>query len=272
MVRYISDFSVKEIPGGSEYVDKTIVDYLGLEFTYTRNFIPIKGEFYIISNISLMPQTTIDFLKDNCSYVIIEHDYKIHHSRHPWRYLDSKIPKDERINYEFYNNAKAVFVQTDDHLSVFDINDVSGNFISLDCGIWSKEELDLLEGIVGGSKNYKYAVVDSDNWIKNTKQALELCETNKLDYEVIKSMDYEAFLEKLSQYSTLVFLPLARETLCRLIVEARCLEMNVITNNNSGAWKADWYYKTGKDLISYLRERSSINLKNIRRVIDENKL
>ena len=111
-------------------------------------------------------------------------------------------------------------------------------------------------------RTHEYAVVESDNWIKNTKQAVELCESHKLDYKLIKANDYEPFLRGLSQYTTLVFLPLARETLCRLIVEARCLTMNVITNQNSGAWNADWYGKTGMDLIKYLRttSRASLNI------------
>mgnify|MGYP003626361828 FL=1 len=267
MIKFICDFTLEESRGGAEFVDNTVIGYLGAEVVKSSELVPSKDEFYVLSNTSLMKQENLDFIRDNCKYIILEHDYKIVQSRHPWRYSDNIVPESERINYGLYENAIATFVQSDDHRKVFKDNEVPGVFISLSCSIWSELELNTLEmrllnrqGQV--HRTHEYAVVESDNWIKNTKQAVELCESHKLDYKLIKANDYEPFLRGLSQYTTLVFLPLARETLCRLIVEARCLTMNVITNQNSGAWNADWYGKTGMDLIKYLRttSRASLNI------------
>jgi hypothetical protein len=256
---------VQEILGGAELVDDTIIKFLGCEFVKSTDFNPKKGEFYVLSNTSLMHPSKLDYIANNCKYIIVEHDYKIHVTRHPWRFKDNIIPKDERICYNLYRNAEAVFVQTQDHLDVMKKNEVIANFINLECSIWSDGELEKLRfnsKKISSSKDF--AIIQSNNWIKNTQGAIKFCQDNKLNYELISSSNYDEFIKKLSDYSTLVFFPIARESCCRLIVEAKCLGLNVITNNNSGAFLSDWFSKRNEDLISYLSNQSKANLQKIK--------
>ena len=55
------------------------------------------NSFYIISNISLMRPDLVRQIS-NLNYIIIENDYKICSSRHPWRYPENIIPISDRIN------------------------------------------------------------------------------------------------------------------------------------------------------------------------------
>jgi hypothetical protein len=119
-------------------------------------------------------------------------------------------------------------------------------------------------------KNSKFAVLNSGNWIKNTRQAKEFCDNMKISYDLIGNKDYYSFLESLSNYSALVFFPIARETCCRLLVEAKCLGLNVITSDNSGAFKSDWFSRLGMEMIDYLENISIKNLKRIADVLNEN--
>jgi hypothetical protein len=264
-MKYISDFSVQEILGGAELVDDTIIKFLGCEFVKSTDFNPKKGEFYVLSNTSLMHPSKLDYIANNCKYIIVEHDYKIHVTRHPWRFKDNIIPKDERICYNLYRNAEAVFVQTQDHLDVMKKNEVIANFMNLNCSVWSEYELnELKKNIKSNSTSKNFAVIESKNWIKNTQGAIEFCNANKLHYELISSSNYTEFIQKLSNYSTLVFFPIARESCCRLIVEAKCLGLNVITNNNSGAFLSDWFSKKEVELIDYLSNQSMTNLEKIK--------
>jgi hypothetical protein len=268
-IYYVSDFFVDEIVGGAELVDDNIIRYLTKYFDVERiksqNIVPDTKKFYILSNISLMkPEYVNWFSQRMAKYIIVEHDYKIHHTRQPWRFKDCIVPKAERINYDLYRNALLVYVQTDDHLGIYQKNEVAGKFQSLDCSIWSNKELSLLESNISHLKTKnKFAIVASDNWIKNTQGALNLCLGNKWDYEFIPKLPYDKFLPLLAEYPALVFLPIARESCCRLMVEARCLGLNVITNQNSGAFNSSWFKKSGKELIEYLRKRSEENLYNI---------
>jgi hypothetical protein len=263
----VSDFTIKEVPhGGSEWVNQVMIDKFGWEFMYSREVTYFNpDDFYIISNISLMrPELVREIPKLN--YVIMEHDYKICHSRHPWRYPDSMIPKNERINYDLYENAKAVFVQTNDHLRVYKTNEVKANFINLHSSIWAENDLQLLENMLNKypTKNGKYGIYSTPNWIKNTEGSIKYCNDNGLDFTLLPNQEMrEDFLSKLAQCSHLVFFPIARETFCRLVVEAKCMGLEVITTKNYGASLEGYFEMSGQELIDFLRMQTEDNLLKI---------
>lgn len=257
----LSDFTTDDpIAGGSEFVDRTVAQSLGLEIVRCRDWVPNTNDKILVSNISTLPQSKLDTLKNRCNYSILEHDYKIHVTRHPWRFKDCLVPINERINYDLYRNANAVFTQTQDHLDVFQLNQVNANFVNLKCSIWSDKELSILNLAYDYERDTKYAVIDSKNWIKGTEFAVKVCQDNKWDYDLISAPSWESFVSLLSGYSSLVFFPVARESCCRVLVEARCLGLNVITSPNSGAFKSDWFSMRGSKLIEFLKKQSKINL------------
>ena len=262
-VVFIDDFP--DGVGGSELVNNVLMCRYVDEVLKSDEVHTLKKEdFYILGNLSLMHSDAVKSLS-KLNYIILEHDYKICKSRHPWRYDDNIVPKEERTNYELYEKAKAVFVQTTDHLDVYKKNDVKGNFVNLESSLWEVGDLNLLEKYSTKSpRNWKYGVLDTDNWIKNTKGAKVFCEANQLDYELIESShNREHFINSLSNYSTLVFFPIARESCCRLVVEARCLSMNVVTSRNYGAVLEPWFTKSGDSLIKFLHENTERNLEII---------
>jgi hypothetical protein len=266
----ISDFTIKEIPhGGSEWVNQVLIEKFNLEFWYSNQVKKFNPDyFYVISNISLMNPVLINDIQ-NLNYIIIENDYKICDSRHPWRYKDNIIPNNERRNYNLYKNAKAVFVQTTDHLNVFLKNEVEANFINLKCSIWSDNDLHLLENLLNNSqnKNGKYAVYYTNNWIKNTQGNLKYCNENKLPFFILKESKLrEEFLTNLSKCEGIVFYPLARETFCRLVVESKCLGLKVITSKNYGASLEEWFEThDGQGLIDFLKNQTENNLQTIKK-------
>jgi hypothetical protein len=257
----LSDFTTDDpIAGGSEFVDRTVAQSLGLEIVRCKDWTPDFRDKILVSNISTLPQSKLATLTDRCNYSILEHDYKIHPSRHPWRFKDCLVPINERVNYELYRNANAVFTQTQDHLDVFQLNQVKANFINLKCSIWSEKELTTFVKLQAVVRSQSFAVIDSKNWIKATEFAVKVCQDNKWNYELISSPSWEGFINKLAGYSALAFFPVARESCCRVLVEARCLGLNVITSPNSGAFKSDWFSLSGVKLIEFLNKQSKINL------------
>lgn len=258
--------------GGAEIVNETVRDHLGLNRIIAASEVVTidKDKTYLLCNTSTMTQKTLDEFSEIGNYAILEHDYKIVASRHPWRYKDNIVPEQDKINLDLYRNAKAVFVQTEDHLNIFNINDVEGNFINLDCSIWSEKELSTLEKyrIEKADKTADFCVVESINWIKNQEGAEKFLKESKVSYRLLPATtDRESFIRSMARFACLVFFPIARESCCRLIVEAKCLGMNVLTTPNSGAWQADWYDMQGMKLIQYLRKQSRKNLELITEVL-----
>tara|TARA_R110000772_G_scaffold17946_1_gene49822 strand:- start:61378 stop:62199 length:822 start_codon:yes stop_codon:yes gene_type:complete len=267
----ISDFSYADMPhGGSEVGNQMLIDELGLEFKGSRDIKEFsKDDFYVISNISLMKPELVAQIKDY-NYIIFECDYKILQSRHPWRHPNSLIPKELRINYDLYKNAKAVFVKSTDHLNVYLLNDVEANFINLRTNIWSEADLQLLERLLkeNPEKNGKHCVYNTNNWIKNTKATIQFCEHNKLEHGFIyNGTGREQFLSGMARFSTFVFFPLARETYCRIVVEAKCLGLDVITIKNYGVTLEDYFDLKGMDMINYLRMGNKMNIKKLKKYI-----
>jgi hypothetical protein len=68
----------------------------------------------------------------------------------------------------------------------------------------------------------------------------------------------------------LIFFPIARETFCRLVVEAKCMGLDVITTKNYGASLETWFDMKGDDLIKFLRIKTIKNLKTIEEYINGN--
>lgn len=268
----ISDFTTKEVPhGGSEWVNEVLIKKFNLDFEYSSKVESLdKNNFYVISNVSLMNPNLVRQIP-NLNYIIIENDYKICHSRHPWRYPNSIIPVNERINYDIYKNAKAVFVQTTDHLNVYKANKVIGNFINLNCSIWSEEDLEMLSGFLTNKtvKNGKTAIYYTNNWIKNSEGAIKYCNDSNLQIELIENTpNRHDFLDRLSNCSQLVFFPIARETFCRLVVEAKCMGLQVITTKNYGASLESWFDMNASDMLKYLKMKTEKNLKIIEKYIN----
>ena len=72
-------------------------------------------------------------------------------------------------------------------------------------------------------------------------------------------MPYRDFLKKLSANEKFVFLPKTPETLSRVVIEARMMNVSVVTNNLVGASKEPWFELKGKNLIEHIKTmRTSI--------------
>ena len=280
----ISDFSYAEMPhGGSEVGNQMLIEEFNLDFIGSRQVTGFsKDNFYIISNISLMRPEFVAQIKDQ-NYIIFECDYKILPSRHPWRHANDIIPKELRQNYDLYKNAKAVFVKSTDHLNVYKKNDVEGNFINMRTNIWSESDLQLMERLYNENlvKNGKTCIYNTGNWIKNTQGAIQYCDQNKIEYGFIKNgTGREGFLFDMAKFSNFVFFPMARETYCRIVVEAKCLGLDVFTvyvgpsstnkkPNNYGVTMEDYFGLKGPEMINFLRMGNKMNIKKMSKYIPE---
>lgn len=280
----ISDFSFGDLAcNGSAVGEKTLIDEFNLDFIKSNHVTGFnKDDFYVISNVSLMRHELVSQIK-KYDYIIFECDYKIVQSRHPWRFPNDVVPKELRQNYDLYRNAKAVFVKTQDHLDVYKRNGVEGNFINMRTNIWGEDDLSLMEKIYQETPNKSgyNCIYNSDNWIKNTKGAIDYCSQNKLTYKLVNNAPTrEGFLRNLAEHSTLIFFPIARETYCRLIIEAKCLGLDVITTyvgpsstnrnpNNYGVTMEDYFGLKGKEMVNFLRMGNKVNIKKMKKYIPE---
>tara|TARA_B100001564_G_scaffold270653_1_gene232271 strand:+ start:9755 stop:11365 length:1611 start_codon:yes stop_codon:yes gene_type:complete len=277
-IYFISDFFVDEVNGGAELVDEEIIKHLSKrnEVVKIKSYDSekIKDTFsepgyYIISNFTGMSEDTKNFLQKQ-KYSICEHDHKYLINRDPSPFPGYKAPNSIIINREFYRNAENVFCQSKKHKDVVESNLGLTNIINLGCSIWSEAELSCLRANSSNNKTKQVAVFDSNNEIKGTSRAVEYCNSQDLDFDLVGNLPYEDFLKKLSEYEKLVFFPTVLESFSRLAVEARILNCQLITNQNLGCASEEWFRdKRGTELLDFVETKREQVLHTIERATHE---
>jgi hypothetical protein len=97
-------------------------------------------------------------------------------------------------------------------------------------------------------------VLGSSNPIKNTKIAQQICEENSWDYDIIGPLPYKELIQKMSEYSEVLFIPGVFETFNRFLVEAKMLGCKIKTTNKNGCTSEPWFKDlSGLDLVDFIR-------------------
>lgn len=211
--------------------------------------------FYIISNFVGLSEESKDFLALNCKYVIYEHDHKYLLNRNPAIFNNFKAPESEIINKNFYKLARKVLCQSSFHEEIIYKNLCIDNLLNLSGNLWSLESLKALSNLSSKHKEDRYSIMKSDNWHKNTIESKIYCEKKGYNYDLICSKNYLDFLSLLSNNRRFLFLPKTPETLSRVVVEAKMMNVAVTTNRNVGATYEEWYIKQGLELVNYMLDK-----------------
>jgi len=274
----IADFFVKDgLLGGGELNNDEFANILisqGIEaqkinsHAVTTEFVNknIESKF-VIANFLRLHEDCKDLLINKASYVIYEHDHKYLTTRNPSDFEDFKAPKDKIINYEFYKHAKAVFGQSKFHCDIIKKNLGLDNIYNLSGNLWSLDSLEKIKEFSKKEKKNVYSIMESNIPHKNTSDAIRFCKYKQYPYELIQSDVYSKFLEKLGTNKYLVFLPKTPETLSRIIVEARMMNISVITNNLVGASFEPWFELKGEELIDIMLSKRSKITNNIIKIL-----
>jgi hypothetical protein len=261
-INFIADMFLEHILGGGELNNHELINLLReKENKVTTTLSHLAGDNwiknndnFIISNFTNLSESCKTLLLEK-KYVIYEHDHKYIRSRNPGLYKDFIAPKEELVNIEFYKAATAVLCQSEFHKNVIHMNTGLDNLINLSGNLWSIESLEYMRNISNIDKSGKHCILDSHIEHKNTRDAIRYCAAKEYDYVLISDKDYYSFLKKLGSNKCFVFLPKTPETLSRVAVEARMMNVSVITNNRVGAAKEKWFKLKGSELIDKMIEK-----------------
>ncbi|HIL25848.1 MAG TPA: hypothetical protein EYG21_00410 [Nitrospinaceae bacterium] len=259
---FISDYFVDQIVGGGELNDHEVISELKkrkisvskINSHLVKQEHLKKGNRYIISNFTNLPLNIRESLK-GCDYIIYEHDHKYLKRRNPALFYNFEAPKQEIINLEFFQKAKAVLCQSQFHLDVVRKNTDLNNLLNLSGNMWSIQSLNHMSKICKKEKKDKISILDSQTEHKNTKGAIEYCLASGKPYELISDRDYYSFLSKMGSNNKFVFLPKTPETLSRVCVEARMMNMGIVVNDLIGASKEVWFKMKGLELVEHMTKK-----------------
>ena len=256
-IYFVADFFLKDILGGGELNNHEAIITLkqsghSVETINSHlvnpNWIRERDNFIIANFVNLSAECKSLLLDKN--YLIYEHDHKYIKSRNPGLYKEFIAPKDQIVNLEFYQKAKAVLCQSNFHLEIIKSNIGLNNLINLSGNLWSIESLEYMKNISHKPKENKHCILKSSIIHKNTYDAIKYCNIKKYDYVLVSDLNYYNFLSKMGKNKTFIFFPKTPETLSRVTVEARMMNMKTITNNKVGASQEPWFKLKGEELIT----------------------
>ena len=263
-IAFVADYFADEIPGGGEVNNDELIKLLSADHMVlkvkSRNLDPAAIEnglidFYIVSNFLELSYQSYTYLTERANYIIYEHDHKYVRNRNPAQYENYEVPQSEIVNLQFYKNAKAILCQSTFHADIVRKNLGLDTIKSLGGNLWSSDSLELMSSLASQEKLDMCAIMQTDNWHKNTIGAVRYCKIKNLPHALIPPCDYHDFLSRLATYRRLVFFPQTPETLSRIAVEARMMGMAVVTNQNVGATKEPWFHLKGEELIQVMRNK-----------------
>jgi len=266
-IAFLADLFVEDgINGGGELNNEELIKLLinkgnDVKKYHTRGLtidhLPDKEVGLIIANFIWLSKEVKDYISENYSYIIYEHDHKYLRTRDPSLFKNYKAPEDQIVNKQFYECAKAIICQSKLHMRVVERNLNLDNIVSVSGNLWSEELLDYLEEIstLQEDKEGVCSIMYSDIANKNVEESILYCKVNNLKYEKIMPCSHKQFLTQLNKNKTLIFFPKTLETLSRIVVEARMLNCRVVTNKKIGATSEEWFKLKGTPLIQKMREK-----------------
>ncbi len=265
-ITFIQDFFMEDHSwGGAEIADDTLIKKLidrGHEVErkhsehVTVPYIKERDNLFIVSNFIRLSEDARYALMSK-KYIIYEHDSKWNRARDISAYPDYKVPADNIINFNFYESAHKVILQSKRHLELTKKNLGLSNLISAGGNPWSDESLEFLESLQSVEKTRDYAILEHPYPQKNFHGAIDFAIKNRFDFGVIYQQDQKGYLEQLAKFKSLIFIPKVFETFGRTSCEARCLGLDVLTNANVSFFHEGYASLKGMELIERLRQNTS---------------
>lgn len=277
---FLADMFASDHTGGAELHDDVVISHfrdkgilcdvvkcLSLKEKYINNN---RDKVWFISNFTSLKNQHKAMLAKNCSYIIYEHDYKFIKVRNPISFSEFVIPQNQFTNVNFYRNAKKIICLSKMHKEIFDKNLNLNNIVNINCSMWHDSDLKIFEELQSIKKKNRFAVIESANPIKKTKQSVEFCIKNDIPFDLVSSRDYMTFIKKLSEYKGLIFMTGHPEPTPRVAIEAKMLNMKFISQKNLiGVAHEDYFHLTGKDMIDEVKKMRNEALLKIEDWINE---
>ena len=230
-------------------------------------------DFFVLGNLINFSQNSLDSIKllmEEKPFVKIEFDYGYcpYRGNIPHRILggeECRCPEKNSHLYDVYKlirkNAKHIFFMSENQMKIHEehvdpIDELRKSVLS---SCFTKETLLLFKKLKKKHKNNKYAIIDGQGgWhtqAKGINESIKYAESNKIEFELIKTKTHLEMLNKLSNYKGLISLPIIDDTCPRITLEARYMGLDVITNEFSQHISEKWWKGSDEEAFSFTESR-----------------
>ena len=248
---FVSDFFANELIGGAELTSEALIDSSPFNvYKLHARDISIElldqgqSKHWVFTNYSTMNLQLIPSIVANLNYSVIEYDFKYCKYRSPEKHQEIEgKPCDchddihgKMISTLMYG-AKSLWwmseKQQDTYHKLFPFLSERDNVVLssvFDDRFFTA--IKFLKEESASASRKGWIVLGSNSWVKGSQAAIEYCQDNDLEFEVISGLEYGEVLQKLSTAEGFVYLPAGADTCPRMVIEAKLLGCKLHINDN----------------------------------------
>jgi len=269
---FVADLFSNDYAGGAELTTDALISY------GPQNIIKVHSkdvdvkflqdhqhDYWVFCNFSSLNFNLIPLLIGNINYSVIEYDYKFCQYRSIEKHKAATGYDCDCANKDIGKYVSAFFYGADYifWMSKGQMDRYHSFFPSLK----NRKQMILSSvfdnnffNVIDVMKNYNdnrdgWIVLGSNSWIKGKDNAIKWCEENNKKYEVIWDIPYEETLAKLASAEGFVYLPAGGDTCPRMVIEAKLLGCEVVTNENVQHESESWWQNEQEITREYLEEQ-----------------
>lgn len=123
--------------------------------------------------------------------------------------------------------------------------------------VFSKDTLELLSQL-NKSRNIlynEYVVLGSDSWVKGKDSSEQYCKKNNIKYRILNNLSHENFLNEISKFEGLVYIPNGSDTCPRMIIEAKLIGLKIYINDFVQHANESWFNQDISLIKNYLENK-----------------
>ena len=284
MIVFVSDAFVEQYQGGGELTSEAIIEasYFPINKVLSNQVSPEmmekhKSAYWIFGNFAGLDRSCMLYALKNLDYSIIEYDYKFCKFRSVKKHISAEgacnceLSLDGKLVATFLAKSKTNFWMSQAQLKRYQklfpfLSDKKNVVLS---SVFNDSTLKYLNNLNTKNKNSKWVILNSPSWIKGSEKAVQHAKENNLDYELVWGLKYPEMLNKLAASKGLIFLPLGADTCPRLVIEAKILGCEIISNKDVQHTDEKWF-EDKETIMTYLRSRGRFFWEKIEKLAAKN--
>ena len=269
---YVADMFVEECEGGAELTSDAIIK------SSPYNIVTIRSQdlnitlaekhldkFWIFGNFFEIRNSAKEYIINNLKYSVIEYDYKYCKRRNEDFCIildgECKCNKNlnENLNALLLLHSKYIWWMSEEQKKLYHdkIPYLRRNQQDVLSSVFSRNTLNYIAELQNTRKNNKYLIYNTKAALKNTHGAIDFAKYNKLPFNLVGDLKYFEFLRELSRHKGLIYVPLAKDTCPRLVIEAALLHCELYLNEYVQHATEDWFQNENK-INKHLAGRSQL--------------
>jgi glycosyltransferase involved in cell wall biosynthesis len=259
-VIFVADFFIEDVAGGAELTTEALIrkSPVNIQKIKSKDLnlqILEQGQdcFWVFCNYAGMDPNLIPTIVTNINYSIVEYDYKFCAFRsiekHKFETGEDCNCNNEgigKIVSAFMYGAKSIWYMSEKQQEIYEsrfpfLSEVKTMVLSSTFSDEAFAAITTLREKYKNSKSDQWLVLGSTSWIKGTQEAIDWCNQNNKEFEVIQDMSHAECLEALAKSQGLVFLPRGGDTCPRIVIEAKLLGCELHLNEHVQHKDEEWF-------------------------------